>query len=117
MPAKATAAGDLAQLPSVSGAIGGLHPHLGPDGRTVRYSPDQFDGEPTVAISIVPVEIIAPAIASRREQVQESIIVVVHPGTAPGIAVLIDRAAVGNLDERAIPIVVIEKVYGHGHHA
>src|ERR1043165_1757413 len=92
-----TTARDLPQLPPADSADGGFGAHLGPDGRAVRHGPDQFDGEPIVAVAVVAVEVIAPAVASGSEQVQKAVVVIVRPGNTPGITVLVDRAARGDL--------------------
>src|SRR5437762_2833715 len=103
----ATAARDLAQLPAAHPTGAGFDAHLGPDGGTVRDSPDQFDREPSVAVAVIAVEVIAATVASGCEQVQEAVVVIVSPSTTPGITVFVDRAAGGNLGKGPIAIVVI----------
>src|SRR6266567_5046172 len=114
---EAATASNLSQLPAADSGDGGVDAHLGPNRRTVRHGPDQFDREPTVAVAVVAVEVIAPEVPSGREQVQEAVVVIVRPSNTPGITVLVDRAARGDLGKSTVAVVMIKEVYDGGHDA
>src|SRR5215510_9616293 len=90
-PKPDAATADLPHLPPHGASIKGLHPCRGTNGRTVGHSADQFYGEPTIAVAVVMVEVVSATITAGSKQVQKPIVVVVRPGHAPRVAILIHR--------------------------
>src|SRR5215831_907370 len=110
----AVAVGNLSQLPAAGAPIRRLHPHLGTQGGPIRNRADQFDYQPAVGVSVANAVIVreevATAVPARREQVEESIVVVTHPRTYDGVAEFVYGTASGDFGERAVTMILVKRV-------
>ena len=64
-----------------------------------------------IRIAVVPVEEVRPAaLPIRYKQVKEAVVVIVCPGAPGGVAAVVDEAAGRDFAERAVAVVVVERV-------
>src|SRR4030095_10129270 len=67
--------------------------------------------EPGVRVAVVPIEKVrSAALPVRDEEIEEAVVVVIAPRTTGGIAAVVHDAAGGHFGERAIAVVVIERL-------
>jgi len=93
LAAIAAAAQDLAQLPEGLALDGRLYPHLGPNRRPVRDSPDEPHEDPFVGATVIPVQETRLVGRQRRfeipavgdEEVEVAVVVKVGPGASPEV--------------------------------
>ena len=115
----AVAAKYLSHLPHRLAADRRLHAYLGTDGRTVRNRADQSDRNPVIAVAVVAIEkvreqrspiVLSPKAAVGDEQIEKSIVIVVHPNWPMAPSRIIHEAAFHDPGEGAIAVVMVELV-------
>src|SRR5688572_30467635 len=99
---------DLPHLPEPSAANRRLNSDLRADRRPVRPTAFALHHQPSIAVPVIFVETIWVAARSRYPGIQETIAVVVGPGTRPARRTLIGEAAARNAREGPIAIAVIQ---------
>src|SRR5437667_11318020 len=98
----AVAAEDFSHLPHGLAPNRPLDPHLGPYARVVGDCADQSDREPGVAVAVVMIEKVRqqcstieqrPEPTVGYEQIEESVVIVVHPNRPMASAKVVHQAA------------------------
>ena len=80
------ASGYLARLPNRLPAYGRLHADLRADGRSVGGRAHQLDHDPVVAVAVVVIQEFIVSRSSGDKQIQETVVIIVTPGTSKGEA-------------------------------
>jgi hypothetical protein len=109
--AETEAAGNFTQLRHVPIPNRRRNANLHANARAIGNSTDAFHFEPVIRVAGVAIEKIGPTpLPIRDEKIHEAIVVEIAPGRARRITAVVHDASSGDLRERAIAIVAIERI-------
>src|SRR4029453_10035540 len=112
LTAVTAAAGDLANLANRDAIDFRDQFQSGADGRGIRTPASALNHEPSIRISSVAIEEVILVVEIRDEEIEETVLIVVGPGTAITRGIIVDQRTSNDPGECSVTIVPEEEVPG-----